>query len=243
MQSYAPNSLALSFDNVGLIVGDPNVEITGIAIAVDVTASCIDQCIRDNNNLLIVHHPIIFNPIKSISSDSYVGELLLKLIRNNINVYVSHTNMDNSEIGINHTLVKLFGCGCSANLICDGSGAVGEVDEITFSGFSNKVKAVTGDDTIRCYGDNDKPIKKIAVISGAGGRDSDVVDILKHSDVDAFISGEFKYNIILELISIGINVIDVSHYECEKVFIDIVYDIVNIVQLSGINIVKYYIFP
>lgn len=243
MQSYAHTSLALSFDNVGLIVGDSNVEITGITIAVDVTSSCIEQCIRDNTNLLIVHHPIIFSPIKSISSDSYVGKLLLQLIRNKINVYVSHTNMDNSEIGINHTLARLLGCERSTSLMCDGTGAVGKIEDINFSDLSNRLRTVTGDDNIRCYGDKNKTVRNIAIISGAGGRDSDVVDVIKVRDIDAFVSGEFKYSIILELLSMGVNVIDVSHYECEKIFIDIVYDILNKVQLSGIDIVKYYLFP
>ncbi len=242
MQAHAPDNLALEFDNVGLLVGDASEDVRGIAVSLDVTDECINKCIADNVNLIIVHHPIIFNPIKSVTGYSYVGDLLIKLIKNNINVYVSHTNMDNAEVGINYTLAKMLGVRHVNNFMQDGLGAYGKVDAIAFEDFCEKIRVVTGDKTIRCYCAS-KQVNNIAIISGAGGRDIDVIDYVKSNKIDTFISGEFKYNIILELKSIGVNVVDVSHYECEKVFVDIVYDILKKMLISGIDVQKYYLCP
>ena len=240
MQTYAPDSIALDFDNVGLLVGSETNTINGIAVALDVTMECIESCIKDSVNLLIVHHPIIFNPIKSVSSSTYVGQLLLKLLQNNINVLVMHTNMDNADCGINHTLAKMIGCDEISNLMEDGSGVKGVLKGVNFNILISDLAIITGDNNIRSYG-QDKKVSNVAIISGAGGRDEDVIKYLKINKIDTFISGEFKYSIILELVHMGVNVIDVSHYECEKIFIEIVSDILIKEKTTEKGIYKYYL--
>lgn len=234
LENLAPKDLALDFDNVGLIVGNKEDLVDNIVVALDVTKKVLDYCISHNANVLIVHHPIIFNPIKSINSDSYVGGLLLYAIKNNINIYVAHTNMDNSLVGINHTLAKNLGLMNVNYLYEDKTGVYGDI-QIDYYEFEENLYGVFDDDCMRIHKSHDN-IKRVGIISGAGGRENDLVQKLIEKEVDTFISGEFKHNIVLELVANKINVVEVGHYESEIIFVDIVTDIL---EKNNINVVGY----
>lgn len=109
IESIAPLSRQESYDNSGLHAGDPEVEVKGILIALDVTEAVVNEAIDQDCNLIISHHPLIFKPIKSITPKSEPGRCLLKAIRHNIALYAAHTNLDNVMGGVNSMIGQKLG--------------------------------------------------------------------------------------------------------------------------------------
>ncbi len=104
-----PLILQEEWDNSGLLVGNPNTEITKILLTIDVTESVIDEAIEKNCNIIIAHHPIIFRPLKKITGQNHVERTVIKAIKHNIAIYGAHTNVDNSSEGINKVICNKLG--------------------------------------------------------------------------------------------------------------------------------------
>ncbi|UDI78167.1 Nif3-like dinuclear metal center hexameric protein [Staphylococcus taiwanensis] len=100
-----PLKTAESWDNVGLLIGSNESEITGILTTLDCTNAIVDQAIMKGYNTIVAHHPLIFKGIKSITDDGY-GALIRKIISNNINIIALHTNLDNHIDGVNEMLAQ-----------------------------------------------------------------------------------------------------------------------------------------
>ena len=109
IEEFAPPSLQESYDNVGLIVGDPETAVSGALITLDVTEEVIDEAIQKKCNLIIAHHPLIFNAIKKLNNQNMVERILVNSIKNDIAIYAAHTNLDNVRQGVNATIAKKLG--------------------------------------------------------------------------------------------------------------------------------------
>lgn len=109
MEQLAPKHLAEEWDNVGLQLGSLQKEITGVLAALDVNEQIVDEAIALGCNLIIAHHAIIFRPIKGILTDTPMGRLYEKLVKNDIAVYISHTNLDVAEGGMNDWMAEALG--------------------------------------------------------------------------------------------------------------------------------------
>ena len=94
MNDLAQENLAEEWDNVGLLIGDPEEEINTVLVALDAVPEVIDEAIKLKADLIITHHPLIFKAIKSITRDKPLGESIYNLIQNNIGLYSAHTNLD-----------------------------------------------------------------------------------------------------------------------------------------------------
>lgn len=108
MDDFAPLHLAEEWDNCGLLLGDSEQEIERVMICLDVNSTTAGEAIETKADLVITHHPLLFKPINRITAESPKGEILLRLIKNNISVYSSHTNLDIANEGINDYLAGLF---------------------------------------------------------------------------------------------------------------------------------------
>ena len=95
LSRWAPTEQAEDFDNVGLIIGDINYDLTGVLISLDTTEEIIHEALENNCNLIISFHPIIFSGIKKITPNSYVEKIIIKAIENKISRYSIHTSLDN----------------------------------------------------------------------------------------------------------------------------------------------------
>lgn len=101
--------LAEDFDNVGLLCGNPEREITGILVCHDALESVVDEAIEKNTNLIVCFHPIIFSGLKSITGKNYVERAVLKAIENKIAIYAIHTALDNDFFGVNFRICEALG--------------------------------------------------------------------------------------------------------------------------------------
>ncbi|WP_027421515.1 Nif3-like dinuclear metal center hexameric protein [Crocinitomix catalasitica] len=109
LEGIAPLSSQESYDNSGLIVGQPNTEITNALISLDCTEIIVDEAIARGCNLIIAHHPIVFKGLKKFNGSNYVERTIIKAIENKIAIYAIHTNLDNSKQGVNYKIGKLLG--------------------------------------------------------------------------------------------------------------------------------------
>ena len=104
LEKFAPLPLQESFDNAGLQVGLTEVEASGALLCLDVTEEVLDEAISLGCNLVISHHPLLFGGLKRISDRNMVERCVIKAIKHDLTIYAAHTNLDNSEDGVNYKI-------------------------------------------------------------------------------------------------------------------------------------------
>ncbi|PLX13969.1 MAG: Nif3-like dinuclear metal center hexameric protein [Marinilabiliales bacterium] len=109
LEKIAPLNLQESYDNSGLIIGNPMAEINKALICLDVTPEVINEALSTKCDIIIAHHPIIFKGLKRITGASLVEEVVYKAIKNDIAIYAIHTNLDNVSDGVNSMLAEKLG--------------------------------------------------------------------------------------------------------------------------------------
>ena len=221
--SWMPTSLAENNDNVGLIVGDRNSEVDNIMITLDSTVDVIEEAVKNNCNLIISYHPIIFNSIKKITQDSgYVQESIIKAIKNNISIYAIHTSLDNHHEGISYHLSKKLGLKNLSTLIPNesinkeiehGMGIIGELDSaVDENVFFELIKEKLKLKYLRHSQKLNRKIMKVSIVAGSG---SFAINNSLESGVDAFITSDLKYHNFFEANN-NLVLIDIGHYESER---------------------------
>lgn len=109
LEEWAPASLQESYDNSGLLLGERNTEISQALITLDVTEEVIDEAIDTKSDFIIAHHPFIFSGIKKIGNHHWIDRCIRKAIKNDINIYAIHTNLDNVHTGVNKKIAEKIG--------------------------------------------------------------------------------------------------------------------------------------
>ena len=109
IEKLAPLSYAEDFDNVGLLVGDYQTEVTGVLVALDTLEETLDEAIENNCNLIVSFHPIIFKGLKKFNGGNYVERVVIKAIQNDIAIYATHTALDNSDQGVSAKMAEVIG--------------------------------------------------------------------------------------------------------------------------------------
>ncbi len=109
LENLAPPSLQESYDNVGLITGNPLWKATGVICTLDVTEKVIEEAIAKKCNVVVAHHPIIFSGLKKITGKNYVEKIIIAAIKNDIAIYAIHTNLDNILTGVNARMADALG--------------------------------------------------------------------------------------------------------------------------------------
>lgn len=212
-ETFAPLDSAMDFDNAGLLVGDKTTKITKVLVTLDITNDVIIEAEKMGCELIISHHPVIFNPIKNLRSSSAPYLLAQK----NISAICMHTNLDlGTEFGVNVCLANAIGV---KNLELSEFGEclfVGNLPEETpIKDFASNVKTALNCNGLR-YTDIKKSVKTVAVSSGAGG--SNIFE-MQQIGADVLVTGEIKHHEINFANSIGVNVIDAGHFKSEDIVI------------------------
>lgn len=216
INSISPFIMAESYDNVGLLVGNGENKVTGIACCLDITNEVIEEAAARGANLIVAHHPVIFKPLSSIPAYSPV----YNLIRHGIAAICAHTNFDMTEGGVNDGLLELLGFESSEVLEVVnpnglGFGAVCDLSlGFTARTLAEHCKASLDVETVK-YSRSDGEIRRVAVCCGSG-ISSEVMELARVKKCDAIISGDIKHNFWIEAESCGISLIDAGHYGTEK---------------------------
>ncbi len=211
LDSIAPFSTSAPWDNTGLLVGDENKNVKKVMISLDVTDDVIDQATKEKVDLVITHHPVIFDPVKSVTSDT----LLYKAVSSGLSFISSHTCLDIAKDGVNDCLANAVGIKNIESIEEDVFLKLGEIEEKSEDEFVAILK-----DKLSCnvlYNSTGNKIKKVAFCSGSGG---DLWELAKKIEADALLTGEAKYHEFLDASFNNISIFACGHFETEVVVID-----------------------
>lgn len=217
LSDKAPLDLKMDFDNVGLLVGDPQCEVKRILISLDITSDVIDEAIDTGSNLIISHHPVIWDPMKEVLLTNVQQRKVIKLIQNNISAICMHTNLDIVTDGVNDVLLDLLGANPDEVLELTGEsygcGRIGSLnDEMSLDQFLDICKTKLHTKGIRFY-DAGRPVKRIAVMGGSGGNE---IELCYIKNCDTYVTSDIKYDQFLLAKELGINLIDADHFYTEN---------------------------
>ncbi len=108
IETEAPLSFQEDYDNAGLLVGNPRMEVSGVLLTIDVTEAVVDEAIIHHCNLIIAHHPLIFKGLKKLTGADEVQRCVIKAIKSDIAIYAAHTNLDNVIHGVNGKIADVL---------------------------------------------------------------------------------------------------------------------------------------
>ncbi len=209
IDSFAPFSAAWEFDNVGILVGSGTQQVQKAVVALDCTPEALRFAAEQGAQLIVTHHPVIFDPLKSIDTQSVVYGAVSK----GIAVLSAHTNLDFAPGGVCETLAKALGLAGVQALDCGLR--VGCIDPTSPREFAAFVKNQLGCTAVRTVL-GPKTFQKVAVCSGSGS--SMLPDVFK-TGADAFVCGDVKHSAFLEASAKGLTVVDAGHFETERVIV------------------------
>ncbi|MCD6575232.1 Nif3-like dinuclear metal center hexameric protein [Candidatus Aerophobetes bacterium] len=225
IEKIAPPYLALPEDKIGLQVGEENAVVDAVLLCLDITEETVQEAKQKGANLIVAHHPLIYHPLTRIDFAEWPSNLIREAVKNDISIYIAHTNLDVAPGGVNDALLKTLENELKikkkgALSIFKGNrefylGKIGylekgkSLEEIALS-----VKKALKAKNIKVGGAKNNRINKIAL---CGGSCRELLPFLFEKDVQLFITGELGYHSLIEAKYSGLSVIEAGHYETEVV--------------------------
>lgn len=223
LEELSPKRFALSFDNVGLLVGRYDKDVKTIYIALDATDEVIDAAIECEADMLITHHPMIFSAIKSVRADDFIGRRILKLAKYDISYYAMHTNFDvmgmadaaADEIDlIERDVLQVT---YEDEIGAEGIGRIGRLrEEMSLIELCDFVKERFMLDTVKVFGDPDRLCNICAISPGSG---KSMIKYAIEKGADVIITGDIDHHEGIDSVAKGLCVIDAGHFGIEKIFV------------------------
>lgn len=227
IERIAPLDFQESYDNAGIQVGISDEDVYGVLVCLDVTEAVVDEAIERGCNLIVSHHPLIFSPLKHLTSATYQERCVIKALMNGISIYSAHTNLDNAPGGVNYKIAELIGLkdvewiepmkGAEA-----GSGLIGTLacPEDSAS-FVNRIKGIFGVESLSHT--RFLPGRKLYRVALCGGAGSFLMSAAAAKGADCFITGEMSYHHYFD--SDGMLLIAMGHYQSEQFTCELLRDI------------------
>lgn len=231
LEAAYPPELAESWDQVGLICGDPDEPVHKVAFALDCTMSVVERALEEGADMLVVHHPLLLRGVHSVAANTPKGKVVHTLIRGGCALFAAHTNADSARPGVNDKLAELVGIrpGRPIRPVGDadvdtpgaleqatGLGRVGTLPEpMTLREFTQRVADALPETVwgVRAAGDPEQTVRTVAVSSGSG--DSFLADAAALG-VDVYVTSDLRHHPVDEhLRAGGPAVIDTAHWASE----------------------------
>ena len=221
LETLAPRSMKMDWDNVGLLCGSRKAEVTKILVALDPFEGVCAEAAAWGAQLIVTHHPLIFQALKSVTDETSIGRSIQLLCREGISAINAHTNLDCAPGGVNDRLAAALGL--SETEVIDPMGVdadgkewgllrKGVVAEQPLADFLPAVRSALGCEGLR-YVDGGKPVRKVAV--GGGACASELMDAYL-AGCDTFVTSDVKYNQFWDAKDLGMNLIDAGHFYTEN---------------------------
>lgn len=227
LEELAPRNFQESWDNAGFCVGNPEQEVSGVLLGLDCTESLMDEAIACGANLIITHHPLIFQGLKRIDPQEGTGRMIYKAIRHNLVIYAAHTNADKVFGGVSDWMAARLGLeNCRildpdpANVDSQGRsvglGMVGTWSEpVAPEQFLQRVREAFGTPCLRSSAPLERPVRRVAVCGGSG---SSLLGAARRAGADAFLCGDLSYHHFFTDQQLWL--VDVGHFESEIGIVD-----------------------
>lgn len=251
LNHLAPETLACEWDNVGLTVGRLDKNVSKILVALEVTNDVVNKAIEEQADMIITHHPLIFQSQKKINSESSLGRMLLCLMRYDIACYAMHTNFDAVSGGMADLAaerLELKNVGVLAEeaeyqdedgtIKMAGIGRVGLIgEEVLLQELCTKIKKKFGAQVLNVYASENKMdsyISKVAIVPGSG---KEYMKDAIQKQAEVLITGDVTHHAGLEAVEEGLIVIDAGHYRLEHIFIEFMEHYLNKNMSSDVEVV------
>ncbi len=197
---YPPDS-AQSWDQVGLVSGDPTQEVRRVHLAVDPTLAVIQDAVSCGADLLLTHHPLLLRGVHTVAGTTAKGAAVRALIGGDLALYVAHTNADVAAGGVNDALAQALGLTDVEPLSMEEGQPLGRVghlpSEVTLASFASTLGEVlpAAAGGIRVSGDPEATVGRVAVSGGAG---DSLFDAARAAGVDVFVTADLRHHPVLE---------------------------------------------
>lgn len=209
VDEIAPFELAESWDNVGLLAGRPDARVDRVLCALDLSLPVLKEAVDMGAQLVITHHPILFRGRKNLCETDGEGRLLCALVRSGVAMIAAHTNFDNANPGVNDALATALEL---QNVVAFENGMrIGTPKQTDFGMFADFTQHALGG-PVRRYGASDRPIRRVAVLGGAG---EDFACIARDAGADVYLTGEMAYHKALNAVDDGLCVLEAGHAATE----------------------------
>lgn len=217
LETLAPRAMAMDWDNVGLLCGRKGTQVTRILVALDPFEDVCREAEEIGAQLIVTHHPLIFQAPKAITDETSLGRCIMQLCRHGISAINAHTNLDCAPGGVNDVLAARLGLQ-NIRIIHPtvdppyGLLRCGTVQQQSLTTFLAAVKERLGCEGLR-YVDGGKPVQKVAV--GGGSCAGGMLEALE-AGCDTFVTADIKYNQFWDARDLGLNLIDAGHFHTEN---------------------------
>jgi dinuclear metal center YbgI/SA1388 family protein len=225
LEQAAPLSWAEDFDNVGLLIGDKNMEVSGVLVSLDCLENVVQEAVEKQCNLIVSFHPIIFSGLKNITPSHYVDRVLIKAIKHDIAIYSMHTALDNAAKGVSYEMGKKLGIENMQPLLPNpkllpkdpdgllGMGRIGMLKTpVSEEDFMNMLQKTFGTPHLKHSAFLKKPITKVALLGGSGAFG---IDAALLAGADAYVTADLKYHDYFKA-DHHLLLVDIGHYESEQ---------------------------
>ena len=211
--TLAPEEGKESWDNVGHLVGRRQQEVTRILTALDITFPVIQEAQKLGVELIVSHHPVIWDTHKFVTDQVVQQERVLRLIEGGLSAICMHTNLDEALDGVDDTLVEVLGLQADDHL---AEGKIGHIATLEapmpLQRFLELVQDKLRANGLR-YCDSGRLVHRVAMGCGSCG---EYLKDAVNAGCDTFLTGDIKYNVFLDAQDQGINLIDAGHFPTEN---------------------------
>lgn len=226
-EELIPKDLQDSWDNSGLQVGNLDTKLKKVLVCVDITDQVIDQAKNTGSNLIISHHPALFNAKKSLSYDDFIGKKIIEAIKKDIVIYSSHTSIDVNVKGLNNYVFSKMGFASQGKIEATqdphGYGDYCHISPRPVADIAKDIKEKLSLDHIIYYGPLDSVANKVGLVTGSG---ASFIKRVKDLGIDLFITADVKHHDAMDFVEQGIKLMDLGHYQSEKLFNKLVQEII-----------------
>lgn len=250
IEDFAPKDLQESYDNAGLQVGDPEMEVSAALLCLDVSEDVLDEALERHCNLIVSHHPLLFKGLKEVTGRTSTERIVIRAIRENVAIYSAHTNLDSAWEGVSHEIAHILNLKNIRVLEpnqenpATGLGVVGDLQPTPKLEFLRNLKLAFKVKCLRYSSQSPQLVVRKAAICGGAG--ASLIDAAVASGADIIITGDVKYH---DFTTYGLDIIiaDIGHFESElctkKIFSRIIRekypDFVTYFAESESNPIKY----
>jgi dinuclear metal center YbgI/SA1388 family protein len=224
LAEIAAPALAEPWDNVGLMVGDPNQLVKGVLVALDASEEVFAEAARHGCNVVLTHHPLIFKPLQAVRTDQVTGRLLARALADRVAVISCHTNLDKVAGGVNDALAAGLGLRDCRVLTGEyggaeevGFGRIGELRApVPFAEFIETLLTELGLEAVRVAGAAPEKLSTVAVCGGSG---SELAPTAMEAGAEVYVTGEVKHSTARWAEDAGFCIVDAGHFSTEKIVV------------------------
>lgn len=210
LNEIAPFENCESYDNVGLMVGNPDDKVTKIGAVLDITTDVVQYAAKNQIDLIVSHHPVIFNSLRSVDKNSAV----YSLVQNSIGAIACHTNLDNTGF-VNISLADKLSLK-NAQIMSDGHTVCAELpDYMEVSQAAEYIKNHLGTSGVSYLGKGN--VRKIALSSGAG---FDSIKLSKECGAELLLTSDVKHSAFIEAVEMDMPLVCADHFDTENPLVE-----------------------